>query len=363
MRNYIILNGKDSREISGLLIQSLPPISKPKIRTNTEEIDGRDGDIVTKLGYSAYDKELSIGLYGNYNVDEVIEYFNSKGTVVFSNEPDKYYNYEIIDSIDFERLIRFKTAKVKMHVQPFKYAVNEGTKVYSTNKLNAKDFKQTTNGVTLSITNGEIKVSGTATANTEFYVPISSVTLPAGNYTLKATTSGTNAELTSIRVIKDTPTNVNTFGGKAISLVSNSNASLYSELTTESTYNYLYFYITAGTMNFTLKTTLTSESDKSISVLNAGNYYSKPIITIYGTDTINLSLNGEQIFILHLSDELNQISIDTNLMEAYNPETTNLLNRYVTGDYDNFNLKVGTNTISWTGDISKIEISKYSRWI
>ena len=99
MRNYIILNGKDSREISGLLIQSLPPISKPKIRTNTEEIDGRDGDIVTKLGYSAYDKELSIGLYGNYNVDEVIEYFNSKGTVVFSNEPDKYYNYEIIDSI------------------------------------------------------------------------------------------------------------------------------------------------------------------------------------------------------------------------------------------------------------------------
>lgn len=363
MRNYIILNGKDSREISGLLIQSLPPISKPQIRTQVEEIDGRDGDIVTTLGYSAYDKELSIGLYGNYDVDEVIEYFNSEGDVVFSNEPDKYYKYQIIDQIDFERLIRFRTATVKMHVQPFKYAVNEGTKTYSTNKLNVKDFTQTKNGVTLSVVNGEIKVSGRPSEATEFYVPISALTLPIGSYTLNAYAKGAGAEETSIRVIKDTPTDINSFGGKAISLVSNSTASLYSEVTTESTYNYLYFYITAGTVNYTLNTTLTSESDKSITVLNAGNYFSKPIITIYGTSTINLSLNGQQLFVLHLTDGLNKISIDTNLMEAYNPETTDLLNRYVTGDYDNFKLKVGTNTISWTGDVAKIEVLKYSRWI
>ena len=55
MRNYIILNNKDSRDITGLLIQELPPISKPKMRTSVEEIDGRDGDITTKLGYEAYD--------------------------------------------------------------------------------------------------------------------------------------------------------------------------------------------------------------------------------------------------------------------------------------------------------------------
>ena len=75
MRDYIILNGVNSNTISGLLISTLPSISKPKIRTQTEEIDGRDGDIVTKLGYSAYDKEIEIGLYGNYDTDEVIEYF------------------------------------------------------------------------------------------------------------------------------------------------------------------------------------------------------------------------------------------------------------------------------------------------
>lgn len=127
MRNYIKLNGNNSNDITGLLIQELPPITKPKIRTQIEEINGRDGDIVTNLGYSAYTKEISIGLYGNYNVDDVIAYFNNNktGEVIFSNEPDKYYNYEIFEQIDFNRLIRFKTATVKMHVQPFKYPTEE----------------------------------------------------------------------------------------------------------------------------------------------------------------------------------------------------------------------------------------------
>ena len=102
--NYVILNGVKSTTIKGLLIQSLPPISKPLMRTSVEEIDGRDGDIVTKLGYSAYNKQMSIGLFGDYNVDEVIQFFSSEGTVIFSNEPDKYYNYQIIEQIDFKML-------------------------------------------------------------------------------------------------------------------------------------------------------------------------------------------------------------------------------------------------------------------
>ena len=124
--NWIKLNGLKSTDRKGLLISALPPITKPLMRTNIEEIDGRDGDIVTKLGYAAYNKEISIGLYGDYDVDEIIKYFDTQGTVIFSNEPDKYYRYQIIEQIDFERLLRFKTAKVKFHVQPFKYsAVDE----------------------------------------------------------------------------------------------------------------------------------------------------------------------------------------------------------------------------------------------
>ena len=119
MRNYIILNGVNSNTLTGLLISKLPPITKPKQRTQIEEIDGRDGDIVTTLGYGAYDKVIDIGLYGDFDIEEVMSYFNSKGTVTFSNEEDMYYNYQIVEQIDFDRLIRFKTAKVRMHVQPF----------------------------------------------------------------------------------------------------------------------------------------------------------------------------------------------------------------------------------------------------
>lgn len=130
MRNYIILNGKDSRYIGGLLIQELPPISKPKMRTEVEEIDGRDGDVITPLGYSAYDKEMKIGIYGDYRIDDIISYFDSSGKVTFSNEIDKFYRYQILEQIDFERLVRFRTATVKFHVQPFKYSRVETEKVF-----------------------------------------------------------------------------------------------------------------------------------------------------------------------------------------------------------------------------------------
>lgn len=236
MRNYIELNGKSSAEINGLLIQELPPISKPKMRNRVEEIDGRAGDIITQLGFKAYDKTIKIGLYGDFDLDDVISYFNSSGQVVFSNEPDKYYNYQILDQIDYERLIRFRTAKVKMHVQPFKYSAVED-------------------------------------------------------------------------ILK-----------------------------------------------------FTSFTEDEITVINNGNYISKPIITITGSGIINLSLNGYQIFVIDMGDN-EQIVIDTNLMEAYNPTNQALLNRSVTGNYDNFSLNVGTNTISWSGTISEIDIENYSRWI
>lgn len=122
---YIIINGVSSRTIHGLLIQSLPPISKPKIKTSIEEIDGRDGDIVTTLGYAAYDKPMTIGLKGDYDIDEIIKYFNSSGRINFSNEIDKYYNFAIYEAIDFNKLLRYRTANVNIHVQPFKYSMHE----------------------------------------------------------------------------------------------------------------------------------------------------------------------------------------------------------------------------------------------
>lgn len=132
--NSIIWKNKSSSEIPGLLICELPPISVPKIRRSIIEIEGRDGDIVENLGYESYTKILSIALTKNYDVNEIINFFTGAGKLVFSNEPDKYYNAQIIDGIDFNRLINFKTAKVKFYVQPYKFKLNE-EKFTGTNEL------------------------------------------------------------------------------------------------------------------------------------------------------------------------------------------------------------------------------------
>jgi len=125
IRPHIILNGVNSSTVEGLIITALPPITKPPIRTLIDVIDGKDGDIVTPLGYSAYDRVVKIGLTYNYNLDKIIDYFNGNGWAIFSNEPDRYYLYGIYNQIDYERLIRFKTAEVTLHVQPYKYPLNE----------------------------------------------------------------------------------------------------------------------------------------------------------------------------------------------------------------------------------------------
>lgn len=120
--DYVILNGKKSTLIKGLLIQSLPIISKPPMRTSIEEIDGRDGDIVTKLGYAAYDRAMKIGLFGDFDIYEVINFFNSEGEAIFSNEMDKVYEYKVLQQIDFDKLLRFREATVVFHCQPYKYS-------------------------------------------------------------------------------------------------------------------------------------------------------------------------------------------------------------------------------------------------
>lgn len=119
--NYIIWKDKDSREINGLLISELPPITKPNMRVNETVVDGVDGSIIEELGYESYDRTIIIALKVGADIDEIISYFTGSGDIYFSNEPDKYYKARIIKNIDYERLLRYRVAKVTFRVQPFKY--------------------------------------------------------------------------------------------------------------------------------------------------------------------------------------------------------------------------------------------------
>lgn len=125
MRDYIIFKNIKSSSLEGLMICELPPITKPEMRTSIIEIDGKDGDIIEELGYASYQKTLQIGLTRNFDINQIIKYFSGSGDLVLSNEPDKVYKATIYSKVDYEKLLRFKTAEVEFHVQPYKYLLNE----------------------------------------------------------------------------------------------------------------------------------------------------------------------------------------------------------------------------------------------
>lgn len=229
---YFIFKNIDSREVKGLIVSELPPITKPKMRVRIDTIDGKDGSETVNLGFEAYTKTLKIGLTRGYDIDNIIAWLHGEGDIQFSNEPDKLYRVKIHDAIDFERLLRFRTADVKFYTQPFKYSATERTKT--------------------------LNVAGQTTAE----------------------------------------------------------------------------------------------------IRNAGNYFSKPIVTLTGTGTVNISVNGVQKCVLNLGTD-ESITLDADKQEAYFGGT--LKNRQMDGEF--ITLETGKNTITWTGNLSKIEITHYSRWL
>lgn len=356
MRNYITINGIKSDSVKGLMIQSLPPISKPLVRTSTEEIDGRDGDIVTKLGYSAYDKEVKIGLYGDFDVNDAIRFFNSSGEVVFSNEPDKYYRFQILQQIDFERLIRYRTATVKFHVQPYKYSDVDRVIEFTDNYITVRRFGGVLNGLAVE-SDGTITVKGTAKQTTSFYIPIVPITLESGEYDLKAVCSGA-ANGCTIQLIHDLPSN--SFGNSYVALKDGSSSDLTGTADGNTTYNYLWLYIPNGTtVNSNIAIQLKSMSLNSMTVYNRGNIYSSPKITIYGSGTVEFSINSTLVLSMNIDSEY--IIIDAERMEAYHEDT--LKNRNVKGDYSKIRLNCGKNVISWNGTVDSITLENFSRWI
>lgn len=358
MINYIELNGEKSTNVKGLIIQSLPPITKPKMRTSKETIDGRDGDIVTKLGYSAYDKEVGIGLHGDFDIDDAIAFFDSDGEVVFGNEPDKYYRYQILDQIDFERLVRFRTAKVKFHVQPFKHDAVDRTLDIVNQFLHVQDSTASKFGITVTSSDGSIRVSGNATSDVDIEVPIESMSL-SGSYTMTASASGSAAGC-ALRLIDGSPSNDRSFGGSYMELKSNAAATMTATADSNAEYDALWLDIKAGTsVDFTLSVTMASNEFDSITLANRGNVISRPTVTVYGSGNVELAINA--VTVLSFSIEGGSITIDAEEMNAFHGDA--LMNRHVTGDYADLRLNVGENVVSWSGDVTGIRIEDFSRWL
>lgn len=229
----IIWKNKSSKEVKGLIITNTPPITKPKMKVNKIEIDGRDGDIVEKIGYESYSKNVGIGLTRDFDIDEIIKYFTGDGELILSDEPDKLYIASIYDDVDYERLLQMRKATIKFHVQPFKYLKDESK-------------------VSLNVT-----------------------------------------------------------------------------------------------------------TQKSVQVTNKGLEVSKPIFVLEGSGTIEIAVNGSNVFKYTFPSDENKVVVDSLEEEAYLEGVYK--NRNMLGEFPK--LEVGKNTISWTGTLTKIEIQPKSRWL
>lgn len=157
---YVIINGVSSETLQGVQILSLPPITKPRMRTSIATIDGRPGDIVTRLGYEAYNRKIEVLLHHNYDIAAVTAFFNSSGRIIFSNEPDMVYTFETIDAFDFERAVRFKTGAITFHVQPYKSSNSEQPAVSAFSPMTLNNRGNTESAPSLVIAgSGDVEVT------------------------------------------------------------------------------------------------------------------------------------------------------------------------------------------------------------
>lgn len=95
------------------------------------------------------------------------------------------------------------------------------------------------------------------------------------------------------------------------------------------------------------------EVNNGATINNFGSYESKPLLKIYGSGNISVSIGGKSFTINNVSS---YVSVDSEIKECYKDSTNK--GRDMTGDWPV--LPVGLNTISWTGNITKVEITP--RW-
>lgn len=86
---------------------------------------------------------------------------------------------------------------------------------------------------------------------------------------------------------------------------------------------------------------------------NIGNYYSEPYFKIYAQGNIILTVNDEEITLNNVDE---YIELDSEEQECFKNDTRK--NRQMIGEFPIF--KVGENSVSWSGSVTKIEI--IPRW-
>lgn len=227
---YFVFNGVDSRDM-GIIITSMPSVVKPKRRVDTVQVAGRNGALHIDEGtYDEYTKTVACSIKKRAKIDEICQWLNGSGEVIFSTEPTKVYKANIINQISISQMMNiFQAFTITFSVFPFKYSVN---------------------------------------AEDDFI-----------------------------------------------------------------------------------------EDAKEGTLFNKGTVYAEPVITIYGTGDVTLTVNGTDYAINNVDDF---VTIDCELQEVYTGYE-NKNSTFMSAAFPRF--EVGSNSISWDGDVSRVEIIPNWRWL
>lgn len=101
------------------------------------------------------------------------------------------------------------------------------------------------------------------------------------------------------------------------------------------------------------------ECIKPFEVMNEGLEPSKPIMTLNGSGTVEISVNGVGVFTYTFPEGENEVVIDSEKQDAYLGDV--LKNRNMNGEFPILQPK--TNRIEWSGDIKNIKVFPRSRWL
>lgn len=104
---------------------------------------------------------------------------------------------------------------------------------------------------------------------------------------------------------------------------------------------------------------ITLTTSNGTNVVNKGLETSKPKMTITGSGTIAISVNGVDVFEYTFPSGESQVVIDSEKEDAYLGNV--LKNRNMNGEFPI--LQSGNNKIGWTGNVQKIVVDVRSRWL
>ena len=98
------------------------------------------------------------------------------------------------------------------------------------------------------------------------------------------------------------------------------------------------------------------ELEKPAVILGKGTVYSQPVITVYGSGAVTLTINGADY---PLDNVDGYVTINSEIEECYK-DAINMNNIFSADEFPR--LEPGENAISWTGSVEKIEIQPNWRW-